>query len=253
MEEEKLNYGFVSSPVKIGNTVHRQTGTWTYAIHALLNFLQANNFAYSQKVLGFDEQGREILEFLPGEAATRPWPPQLLEDGGLVQAATMLKRYHALVKEFRPPENAEWRIGKVPLKHGQIIRHGDLGPWNMLWQDDELTGLIDWDFAEPGKAITDLAQMAYYCVPLRGEEGWQEAGFIERPDLLHRFNVVCETYGQFMANEVLDELQNWLYEELRRVRELGGEKKLEPWASFFQRGDDAEILKDLAWLKEAQI
>lgn len=250
MQEEKLNYSFVSSPVKIDNTVHRQTGPWTPTIHSLLNFLQSKGFKYSQKVLGFDEQGREVLEFLPGEAATRPWSLRLLEDDGLVQAAKVLKSYHTVVKDFQPPKDAEWRIGKVLPKPGQIIRHGDLGPWNSLWQKDKLTGLIDWDFAEPGEAITDLAQMAYYFVPLRGEKGWQEAGFADRPDFLHRLNRLCKTYGQFRADEVLTALQNWLQEELRRMEEFGRRQGLEPWLSFHQRGDADDIDEDLVWLEK---
>ena len=249
--EEELNYGFVSSPVKIGNTVHRQAGAWTPTIHSLLGFLRAKGFTYSPAVLGVDEKAREILEFLPGKAATRPWPSQLLEDEGLVQAAIMLKYYHAIVKDFQPPDNAEWRIGKVKMESGQIICHGDLGPWNMLWQDGILTGLIDWDFAEPGKAITDLAQMAYYFAPFRGESGWQEAGFAERPDFRHRLDVLCKNYGRFTADEVLTEIALWLQEELRRVRSLG-EKGAEPWVSFLRRGDDQEILDDLAWLETLQ-
>lgn len=251
MEEEKLTYGFVSSPVKIGDTVHRQTGAWTPTVHDLLGFLKAKGFTYSPTVLGIDEKDREILEFLPGQAATRPWPPQLLKDDGLVQAAVMLRRYHAIVKDFQPAEDAEWRIGKVKMEPDQIIRHGDLGPWNMLWQDGVLTGLIDWDFAEPGEALTDLAQMAYYFIPFRGETGWQEAGFAERPDFRHRLEVLCKNYERFTADEVLAEIAEWLREELRRVRDLGG-KGAEPWASFLRRGDDREILDDLAWLKTIQ-
>jgi len=253
MEEEKLAHGFVSSAVKIGDTVHRQTGAWTPTIHDLLSFLQAKGFAYSPKVLGMDEKGREILEFLPGESATRPWSSFMLKGEGLAQAAKMLRQYHEVVEGFEPGTDAEWRVGKLSKKPGQIIRHGDLGPWNTLWQGDTLTGLIDWDFAEPGEAITDLAQMAYYFVPLRGEKGWQEAGFTEWPDLGHRLEVLCEAYGRFTTDEVLAELQNWLHEELRRVKELGGEQGIEPWASFLRRGDDQDILSDLAWLSKTPL
>ena len=90
--------------------------------------------------------------------------------------------------------------------------------------------------------------LTYYFVPLCGEKGWKEAGFGARPDLFKRLDILCAAYGQFTANDIFTELQNWLQEELRRVRELGGEKDLEPWAAFFHRGDDAEILEDLAWL-----
>lgn len=248
MEEEKLDFGSVSSPVKVGDTVHRQAGPWTPTIHALLHFLNKKGLTFVPRSLGFDDQGREVLKFLPGKAATRPWPTILFSDGGLIQAAKMLCEYHDAVESFQPSEDAQWRIGKMEKLPGQIIRHGDLGPWNTLWQEDKLTGIIDWDFAEPGERITDLAQMAYYFVPLRGEKGWLQAGFVERPDLHERLNVLCQSYGSFKADDVLRGALDWLEEELRRVRELGG-NNIEPWASFLYRGDAEEIVSDIDWLK----
>ncbi len=248
MEEEKLDFGSVSSPVKIGDTVHRQAGPWTATIHELLRFLNDEGLAFAPRPLGFDDQGREILNFLPGNAATRPWPATLFSDHGLIQAAKMLRKYHDVVKNFQPSEDAHWRIGKMEKLPGQIIRHGDLGPWNTLWQDDELTGIIDWDFAEPGERVTDLAQMAYYFVPLRGEKGWQQAGFIEQPNLRKRLNVLCEAYGSFKVDDILYAAIEWLKEELCRIQELGG-NNIEPWASFRRRGDAEEIVLDIDWLK----
>lgn len=249
MEEQSLAYGLVSSATKVGNTVRRAAGPWTNTIHELLRFLHEHGFVYAPQPLGFDEKGREILEFLPGDAAVRPWPSQLFADDGLRQAAKMLRQYHDIVQHFMPPKDAQWRIGTMPLKPGQIIRHGDLGPWNMLWQNGKLTGLIDWDFAEPGERITDLAQMAYYFVPLRGESGWQNAGFSERPDFYQRLDVLREAYGLFTIEEILDTLERWLNEELHRTLSLGGAHK-EPWATFLGNEDDKEIIADLKWLEK---
>ena len=248
MEEEVLGFGSVSSPVRIGDTVHRQAGSWTPTIHALLEFLHQEGFSYSPLPLGVDGKGREILNFLPGQAATRPWPPVLFSDSGLTQAAKMLRQYHDIVQNFSASDT-EWRSGKMVKKAGQIIRHGDLGPWNTLWQADTLTGLIDWDFAEPGERITDLAQMAYYFVPLRGEEGWKKAGFAERPNFNARLKTLCMAYGDFEAAEVISALLQWLDSELYRVRGWGAEGR-EPWASFLQRGDEKKALADSAWLQK---
>lgn len=251
MQEEKLEFSSVSSPVKIGNEVHRQSGPWTPTIHALLHFLSVKGLTFTPCPLGFDDQGREILNFLPGKAATRPWPTVLINNSGLIQAAKMLREYHDVVEDFQPSEDALWRIGKVEKLPGQIIRHGDLGPWNTLWQENRLTGIIDWDFAEPGERITDLAQMAYYFVPLRGEKGWQQAGFTERPDLHKRLHILCESYGEFKVHQILHAVLKLLEEELRRLRELGG-NNIEPWASFLRRGDTDEIISDINWLKKIE-
>lgn len=57
--------GNVGGAWRIGGTVHRTTGPWTPAVHALLEYL-APRAEHIPRVLGFDEQGREILTFLPG-------------------------------------------------------------------------------------------------------------------------------------------------------------------------------------------
>lgn len=96
--------------------------------------------------------------------------------------------------DFRVPFETEWRIGNLDMKPGQVILQGDLGPWNTIWQGDQLTGFIDWDFAHPGERIEDMAQLAYYFIPLRSEAGWQQAGFDTRPDFAHRLLALVEAY-----------------------------------------------------------
>ena len=52
--------GNVGGTWRIGGTVHRATGPWTPAVHALLGFL-TSRVEHTPRVLGFDEQGREVL------------------------------------------------------------------------------------------------------------------------------------------------------------------------------------------------
>jgi Phosphotransferase enzyme family len=111
-------------------------------------------------VLGFDETGREVLSFLTGEVAMRPWPPVLVTVNGLTQLAQWLREYQGATADFVPPSDAAWIVPGVVWRPGQIVRHGDLGPWNSVWHGDELAGFIDWDFAEPGSALDDVAQPA---------------------------------------------------------------------------------------------
>jgi len=248
MAEEKLEFGFVSSPVKVGHTVRRQAGAWTPTIHALLRYLHHHGFQYSPLPQGIDEQGREILNYIDGEAAVRPWPPVVLESSGIEQAAVMLRKYHDIVEGFAPGPDTEWRIGKCELKPGQIIRHGDLGPWNTIWRGDKLTALIDWDFAQPGERIDDLAQMAYYFVPLRSEKGWRAAGFKERPDMAHRLNVLVKNYGMFSSEQVTEALIALLAKDRDITKEFGA-RGMEPWVSFVKRGDLEGSLQDSNWLE----
>src|SRR4051812_6261963 len=87
-DEEVLAGGNLSHVVRVGDTVRRPTGPWTPTVHALLAHL--DGFDGAPKVLGIDEQDREILEYLPGAMA---WPEMgaLKTDDGLARAAALLR------------------------------------------------------------------------------------------------------------------------------------------------------------------
>lgn len=247
MEEEVLQFGFVSSPVKVGNTVRRQTGPWTPTVHAVLGYLHNHDFSFAPRVQGFDEQGREILAFIHGDAAVRPWPSVLKEIDGIKQAGNLLRKYHDAIEGFVPSHDAEWRIGKCELKPGQIVRHGDLGPWNTIWQNNQLIALIDWDFMQPGERIEDLAQMAYYFVPLRGEAGWSDAGVAERPDFAERLKSLVKSYGKYTPAEIMQALFILLAND-REITKRFGNDGVEPWVSFMKRGDIKSSTQDSEWI-----
>src|SRR4051794_38079116 len=81
--------------VRIGDTVHRPVRPWTPAVHAVLHHLEAAGFDGAPRVLGFDEQGREVLTFLDGETVgERPWPDWVTSDAALVSVAGWLRRLH---------------------------------------------------------------------------------------------------------------------------------------------------------------
>ena len=95
--------------MRIDDTVRRPTGPWTTTIHALLRHLEAAGFDGAPRVFGTDEQGREILEYLPGAMA---WPEmgELANDDGLARAADLLRRYHEAVADFVVPSDAVWQF-----------------------------------------------------------------------------------------------------------------------------------------------
>jgi hypothetical protein len=63
--------------VRVGDTVRRPAGSWTPAVHRLLAALAEAGFGAAPRALGLDEQGREVLSFVPGRVV---WP----EHPGLV-------------------------------------------------------------------------------------------------------------------------------------------------------------------------
>jgi len=43
------------------------------------------------------------------------------------------------------------------LRNSTVLLHGDYWPGNLLWQEGELTGVIDWEDAKLGDPLADLA------------------------------------------------------------------------------------------------
>jgi Ser/Thr protein kinase RdoA (MazF antagonist) len=48
----------------------------------------------------------------------------------------------------------------------EVVCHNDFAPYNTVFVDDRLAGVIDWETAAPGARIWDVAHTAYRFVPL---------------------------------------------------------------------------------------
>ncbi len=232
--------GSVNVVTRVGDTIHRPAGPWTPAVHGLLEHLEP--FPFSPRALS-REPTAEVLEYIEGEVAMRPWPSQLLTLQGLEGVARMLAALHEAVESYVPADGAVWRVPGATHVAGQIVRHGDLGPWNMVWREERLVGLIDWDFAEPGTRAQDIAQLAWYCCPLHGAVKTAQAGVPEAAKRA-RFERLCAVFGA-APSEVLRDVLALQDLEVERMLSLEGE----PWRGFAARGDIEEIRQDQFWLR----
>ena len=180
--EISLPGGNVGGAVRVGDTVRRPTGPWTPAVHALLRHLESTGLTAVPRVIGRDEHGREVLTYLEGTpvdlSATTP--------GQLRAAATWLGSYHVAVADFRPGVR-RWRFGEGEPEPREIVCHNDSTIYNMLFDGDTLTGVVDWDVAGPGMPIDDVAILAWSGLPLYEERADDE--------VLERLKVLVEGYA----------------------------------------------------------
>jgi hypothetical protein len=190
-DDEEVALPGAIGAVRVGETIRKPSGPWTPTIQALLRFLRARGFDLAPEPLGLDEAGREVQLVLPGEPAYRPWPSVMLRVDGVERLAAVLRRYHDVVRAFDPGPEACWRAGCRPLRDGEIVRHGDYGAWNTLWDGDRLVGVVDWDMAEPGPPIDDLAFLAIHAVPLRSDERARRSGFLDAVPRAARLRALC--------------------------------------------------------------
>jgi aminoglycoside phosphotransferase len=173
--------------------VHRPTGPWTPAVHELLEYLGEHGLDGVPRVRGFDDEGREVLDYLPGD--TLDPETEQVSDDALGDAAAWLRRFHDTVRGFRPGP-LEWRQGVQDLGEDEVICHNDPGLYNWVVADGGFAGMIDWDRAGPGKPVDDLAFMCWTGVPLlRG---------IPIADAARRLALAAEAYGDVDPGELLD-------------------------------------------------
>ena len=204
--EERLSGCRNEGAVRVGDTVRRRAGSRTAAVHALLRHLHAHGFTRAPEPLGLDEQGREVLTFLPGQTVgeARPWPAWAHSEATLVAVGHWLRDFHEASASFVPPAGAHWFGDHDELRPGEIIGHHDAAPCNAVWQpaptaDDpdagELVGFIDWELAGPAAPSRDLAFTALTWVPLTARDVAAADGFPAGIDRGHRLRLLLQAYG----------------------------------------------------------
>ena len=92
----------------------------------------------------------------------RPEWEKIVSDEGLRKFAKLLRFYHDAVADYSPDPDLEWATGAKGVKPGEIICHGDFGPWNIVWRNDEPVGIIDWELVHPALPEEDILYGLHY-------------------------------------------------------------------------------------------
>ena len=218
--------------VRVGDTVRRQPGPWTPAVHALLDHLDGRIVGIP-RVLGQDERGREVLSYLPGHVVDVD--TELLTDGQLVSLMSWTREFHEAVAGFWHP--GPWRFFPVP--EPTLICHNDIAPYNACFAGDELAGVFDWDLAGPSTPLFELAFIAWNCVPL-----WRDIGAEVAAE---RLTLIAASYGEISARQILnavpDRIQlmlDWI-----PVAAAGGDEGMANLMAAGEPGNSAATLADL--------
>ncbi|MBD0690804.1 phosphotransferase [Streptomyces sp. CBMA123] len=263
-EEQPLTGGNVSAGVvRVGDTVRRPAGPWTPAVHALLGHLHAVGFRGAPRALGLDDQGREVLDFVPGEVV---WPDRFAlvrPRDRLADVARLVREFHDAVRDFTPPPDACWQVlipdegegtgdgedggGDGDGEGGGIIAHHDLAPWNLVAGRDGRFTFIDWDVAAPGSRLWDVAYALHGFVPLRTDPAWRPA------DAGERLRVFADAYG-------LDEAERRRLVPLlgRRARSMHdflrdrAGRGEQPWARLWAEGHGDTWRGDAEYIEERE-
>ena len=199
LPEIPLLGGSTSTVVRVGDTVRRNAGPWTPAVHSLLRHLEYVGFGGSPRALGIDEHGREVLSYIDGDCGSYPLGPQWVTDAALSAVATTLRMFHDAQYGFVPPPNAIWRAFGPPPPDSEVICHHDAAPHNMIWRPDGTLALIDFDLASPGARIYDVAYAAWTWVPIFADRDADTLGW-GRVNRARRLRLFADSYGLTQAD-----------------------------------------------------
>lgn len=251
MSEEYLTTNSEHPVVRIGNEVHRPTGWWTPAVHDLLKHLEKVGFQYSPRVLGFDNEGREVLSYIEGETGSKNnWKPiwqKITNEQGLRKLAELLRTYHDAVADYKPPIGSEWASSKKALEPGEIICHGDFGVWNIIWQGNEPVGIVDWDMAFPAKPEYDILYALEYAAPFRDDENtlkWHH--FETLPNRKDRIAIFLDAYGTAPISNVASKVASMQREVNEHMKYLAV-RGLQPQADWVANGALEEVEERAKW------
>ena len=153
-----------------GDHVLRPSNPHTPTIHAFLRFLREEGFTGASNPIGVDPDGRERLEYIAGDVAVPPYPAWAQTDMALATAAALLRRLHDVSARYVPPPDATWSVEMADPAGGAVICHNDVCLENIVYRDQVAVGLLDFDFAAPGRRVHDLASFARMCVPMDADD-----------------------------------------------------------------------------------
>jgi len=177
---------------RIGDTVRRPARPFSASVQGVLRHLRAAGLTCVPEPLGFDDAGREVVSFLPGDVWNDPIPELVWHEETLTAAARLLRRIHDATAAYEPPDDACWMLEMPSDLPVEVVCHNDFAPYNAVFDGVRLAGVIDWETAAPGARVWDVAYAAYRFVPLSLSAPPE---LLDAPVQARRLALFCDAYG----------------------------------------------------------
>lgn len=223
--------------VRVGSTVRKPWLDTSERAIAYMEAVRARGVDLP-RTHGRDEQGRLILDYVPGVMAIEKAPLGL----------DLLRRVGMLVRAIHDastglPVSADWEV-LIPAAAPDLLCHNDLATWNLVIDGDRLV-FIDWDGAGPSTRLWDLAYASSAFAHLfPGADAEQSAArlaaFVDGYD-------ADEELREALPGTMADRAQA-MHDLLRHSHETGRE----PWGSLYVEGHGQHWDGTASFIREHQ-
>jgi hypothetical protein len=200
--------------VRSGEFVLRPANPHSATVHGFLKALRSTGFQGASLPVDIVNEYRERLIYIEGDVPVPPFPAWAQSDKVLASITRLTRSFHEASKKIAIPPGP-WSDEMADPEGGPIICHNDICLENVVFQDGEAIGLLDFDFAAPGRPVYDLAALALMCVPVDDDRSSERRGWapVDRPT---RLRLVADTYGLSDSGRVQ------LLDQLDRLIQRGG-------------------------------
>lgn len=192
MEEQKLFGGRSTiGVIKIDNVVYRPHKPESDFANSFLQFLETQNYPYSQRYLGCDNLGRDKYLYIKGNV-----PIEIGET-----KINQLCRFMKMVKDFHD-------ISMIFTKSNKVVCHNDLSPCNTVFVAKQPVAIIDWDSAAIGERWEDLTYIIWLWINIGSHNR-------NKINILGQMKTSLNAYGA--DNETLYDFANKLIWRMDKV------------------------------------
>ncbi len=233
-------------PFRQDDLIVRPVRPWTPGVHALLASLPLHGFDAAPKPDGFDDVWERVT-YLPGATGDLGDCAEMRSKQILQSAARLLRRYHHSSALVLRDLTVAWPWQLPPRLPSEVICHGDFAPYNVVLNDGEVIGIIDFEAAHPGPRIWDLVYAVYRWAPLSSSVAVE--GLDSLATQIQRARLFVDAYGLPVSER--SSLPAGIIERLEALlafMEREAARGIERYRRNLQDGHDRIYREDIAYI-----
>ncbi|MFF1632495.1 phosphotransferase [Leifsonia sp. NPDC058248] len=242
--------------VRVGDTVRRPVGGSSALVRRVLGHLESAGFAGAPHFLGVDGSNRDVLTYLEGEVADRPWPEWVGDEARGVSVARLVRSYDDAIADLGTPD---WSRAARPTDPpgcppsiagpGVLLAHLDITPENVVFRDGRAAALIDFDLVRPATRVEELVNLLLWWSAWMPPE--DRAAPLAEVDAAARGAALLDAYGLDADDRarIVEVARNGAERSWHLMRrnaaEWGG-----GWQRMWDEGVGDRILRRQTWLAD---